>query len=461
MTLCARVEFALPKLKNSCNLLLSYVTFLKTLVANFQMHQTILTTPLRLLFLFPLLLLIIAGFIIPSDGQHGVFSIKSLCFIATSLSLIFFYLCKASLNRHETNLFIFLLSSLGLLSTWLIIGLYNDNIPTSLVLDQFKMILLTLSTTFFCCYAVSSGLCTFQGLLKTVIYANFFYSCFKILLVTLQVLGVINIIPIVQTLGIRIMTMPIFGNLSRLQTSIDIGTPFLLFFFLQADLYGIKWKRTLKVVYPFVTFISLFFSFSRYLIFIGILSLLLHAFTQSRAARFKLLGFALLFSLGTVGMIGKDKIEQAMENRLFSRANKTSDDIRTEQIKALLETHQEAPLLGNGLGAYSPKRIRDEKLWHSYEVQWVALLMQVGWIGICLFLIPIGILFRQILSEPLSRPKYALAVLLLLWLVSGFTNPFLFSLSSGILYGLFYLTGLYLNQRENGQRTPRTSRTIR
>ena len=83
-------------------------------------------------------------------------------------------------------------------------------------------------------------------------------------------------------------------------------------------------------------------------------------------------------SILALAVIGPDNVAEMIEKRFFSNETAVSDQTRIIQIKALMREYDQFPLLGKGLGGYTKESIRDEKLMHSYEVQWAAFLMQFG-----------------------------------------------------------------------------------
>lgn len=226
----------------------------------------------------------------------------------------------------------------------------------------------------------------------------------------------------------RYMSMPIAGMLFRLQTSMDVPTPFLLFFALDKRAFLPRWFLP---VYLLVATLSNILSFSRYLLFIEGIALLLFflqlRFTKQIAATCATAAFL----VGATLLVGPAHVYTAIEQRLFSHANSKSDQVRHEQIEALWYTFEERPLLGQGLGGYAPHYIRDDQLLHSYEVQWNSFLMQFGLIGLIGILTGAGIIAYQL------RHQIAYLCLFGCWLLSGFTNPFLISLTSGVMYLLF------------------------
>lgn len=89
------------------------------------------------------------------------------------------------------------------------------------------------------------------------------------------------------------------------------------------------------------------------------------------------------------------------------------------------------------MGGYTEKGLRDKELKFSYEVQWMAFLMQFGLLGLFLILLFLAYLAYLILRPPVTIERLSLFALYLLWLAAGLTNPFLVSLPSGILYTFF------------------------
>lgn len=387
------------------------------------------------------LILIVAGIIMPSDGSHGLLNLKSLAFLGSVFFFALYLLGKKELKQMQLKLIVFGICSMAMLFGWLLLSLLYGETPFNSAVDQLKIFILTLVVAALSFFLYFEKLIPFQKLLKLIIYANFTYSFCKILLVVLHCLGILNMWGIIDTLGIRFMSMNIIGSLPRFQTSIDIATPFLIFFFLQSKKIAIKWPLGFSFLYFPVSFFAIFLSFSRFLLFIGIVSIILHLFTLERKKMVaSFVCFAGLVCMG-VAAIGVENAWQIVERRFFSADNSASDQARSQQIEALMGEYDDYQLFGKGLGAYAKNNIRDGMILHSYEVQWVAFLMQFGFFGLLILLVPLGMIVVEILAFPFTRSRVALFILYLGWLFSGFTNPFLISLTSGIMYMLFYLMG--------------------
>lgn len=407
------------------------------------------TKSLKALLLLPFFILIISGFVVPSDGSHGFLNIKALAFVSSVFCTGAYILLRKKLNANQWKFFCYLIASLVFLLIWMAIGIARDSTPWNSTWEQFKIFWLTITVVVLANYLYEEKLVSIQRFLKVMIYANFAYSFAKVIMVILLCIGFFDMWGIVARLGFRFMSMDITGNVPRFQTSMDISTPFLLFFFLKSRSFGIDWSKKFRFLYLSISTLAILLSFSRFLTFAGLLSVALHAFStkHSISVFLRIVSVLTLFIVTAIAWIGIDEASAIIERRLFSYANYASDQTRREQVHALITEYIEVPIIGKGLGGYAEGAIRDPQLLYSYEVQWVAFLMQFGLLGISCLVASTALIANKILSHPLTREKIALFMLFLGWLASGFTNPFLISLTSGILYALFLLCGKHLSRR--------------
>lgn len=390
------------------------------------------------LLVLPYLVMICAGMCIPSDGNHGFFTLKSLAFIFSIFAVCAHALLKRKLYVGQLRTVVFMLISVGFLLIWLVIGQVRD-VTENNPFDQFKVFFITLSVIFVTLYWLDEKAGLGKKILKAAIYTNFLYSFMKVAFVCLHLLHIISIFELMRLTGVRFMTMGIYGQLMRMQTSVDIITPFLLFFVLQSDRLGLNLKPKFKLLYIAISWLSIFLSFSRYLMFVGLLSHMLY-WSTLHLSRI-MTGICLLFTTILIGMsiIGFDVSWQIIERRFFSQDNFQSDQTRVHQVNALMEEQAEYCYFGKGLGGYTKNCIRDHILKHSYEVQWVAFLMQFGLVGILFLLIPPGIICWKLIYGKITRIRLSFLMLFGVWLMSGFTNPLLISMNSGIIYSLFLI----------------------
>ena len=406
-------------------------------------------SPSRLGYLitFPYLLLLFTGLIVPSDGSHGVFTIKSMSFIATTLGFISYFFLVFSFDSQFFKLFFLFLSFSLFLSIWFLFSAFATRDFTHLY-DQLKLIIITFSVVMMTLFIAKEKLLSYSTFLKTLIYANFTYSLIKVGLVCLFLVGVIDLEFFLEKMGIRFMSMAIYGDVARLQTSVDILTPYLLYFALQSSNFKVHFSFFFKIIYCLISILAIFLSFSRFLLMTALLAFIFTWILTHLRSQFKWLTLSLIFISIVGGWIGYEKVEKVVELRFFSHSSYVSDLTRTEQINALLNEFYQFPLLGKGIGSYSKEIVRDKTLMHSYEVQWVAFLMQFGLIGITVLLFFLTLICLPFLSSPFSCLKICTLLVFFNWLAAGFFNPFLISLPSGIMFSLFAWTGQKLKREK-------------
>lgn len=390
---------------------------------------------------FSFIALLIVGMVLPSDSNHGFLAPKSLAFLNAGFFFFLYFLGLGKLNRSQIWAFIFILASCFFLGTWYAVGIDQSPLVPSGQFDQLKVFLTTLFVPLAGWCYIKEGVLTAPKIFKTIIYSNLLYSVVKVTLMALHVAGVLNVWTFMHSTGLRFMSMPIVGEISRLQTSVDIVTPFIVYFVLQSERLGLNLSRRFQWFYCIVSAASVFLSFSRFLMFAYLISLLFHGFTLRFSSQIKMgICLALICLAGFVAA-GPDQVSDIIDKRFFSQDNYQSDVTRRDQIGAMMSACEKNPLIGNGLGGYTRDCIRDYNLPHAYEVQWIAFLMQFGLIGLSFILSAAGFIALRFLQPPWSRNQLGYFFLFGLWLTSGFTNPFLISLTSGIIYLIFLLAG--------------------
>ncbi len=408
----------------------------------YSQSVTIYPFSLKFLWVLPYYIMLITGVILPSDGNHGLLSFKSLGFLGTGGSLILHLLTQRHFVYQQFQAMFAFLLFLTFLCVWMLLGDMSNRIPWESQFDQFKIFLITGFVWAVSIYFLSARLITVQGIMKTVIYANFIYCAGKGILFLGHVLGVFNVFDVLQTLGFRFMSMGILGDFSRLQTSVDILTPFLFYFVLQSEYFNLTFPKGFKALYSLVAWMSIALSFSRFLLGVGVISYLLYLVTLRGTKLFKAFLIGATIVIIAIGIVGWENTEILIEKRFFSNETSASDLIRMEQLEDVVTEFEQHPFLGKGLGSYAEGNVRDGELRYSYEVQWAAFLMQFGSIGLFILCIPLAIIFWKLLVPPVSLLRFTFLILFFIWLLSGLTNPFLISLTSGIVYTLFYLASI-------------------
>lgn len=395
---------------------------------------------------FFFLLLVLIGVMFPSDGSHGLLNPKSLGFIALAGSWGASLVIRPKFTPKDQGLLIAFLAILSGIFFFSVLGLGNEESMVA----QAKLFIITASVPFALCYLVEGKKLSFSTFVKTALWGNAFYSLIKLSLVLLHVLGVINLLDLMEKLGLRYMSMEVLGGLGRMQTSVDILTPFLLYFALSYKTWGVKLSQTFLRLYVPLAWLSIALSFSRFFLACGFMAHVMVWISKKEIP----LAVSLLKALVIGGLLvtaaGPDRVYKVVEKRFFSDESSKSDSVRQDQMVAMNEKFEENPLFGAGMGGYSEKLYRDKKLKYSYEVQWMAFLMQFGIVGIFLILTLLAYLAYLILKPPVTLAYLGLFGMYVLWLAAGLTNPFLISLPSGIMYALFLGAASFSRPKDSG-----------
>lgn len=402
------------------------------------------------LILIPYLIMVGCGLMLPSDGYHGMMSPKSLSFLTTSYLILLYFFYKNRFTYYQYKLIGFTFLALSALLLWLFIGTANQfETGFSAAFDQFKIFFITIIFTVVTLYMISELIISRESFLKAVIWTNLFYSIIKICGVTLHFIGFLKLITLMEKMGIRVMSMHITEGISRLQTSVDIITPFLIYFVLQSTRLNLNFGKVFKCFFILVSILSIMLSFSRFLLAVAFVGIFFYWLTLSASRFVKGLLFCFILTFTAVSYIGIDQTIKIIKLRFDSRDSFASDQVRTEQIEALMREYDSYPLLGKGLGGNAPAYLRDGEITHSYEVQWVSFLMQFGAIGFILLLIPTGFIGIRFLQPPVSRINIGFFFLFVIWMLSGFTNPYMISLTSGIVYSTFIVAADLLGKKKD------------
>lgn len=232
----------------------------------------------------------------------------------------------------------------------------------------------------------------------------------------------------------------------------DAITPFLFMAYLYCHYQGLIHWRVLNWLYHILSVAVVAVSFTRYmwlsmaLICLFWTVLLLRRLSW-RAVRNNVLAIvAGLFLAGTLvtGLFatGEDCCDSdaclagaGLRERMEDNASHAE---KLAQVQKMWQVVEGDLFIGAGVGAHIAGHLRPDKLDFQYEVQWMALFMQTGLLGIMtialLTTMPLWPLLRggrQVYTRPES---VFLAAGYGLWLGGALTNPYLFILTSVLVY---------------------------
>ena len=210
-----------------------------------------------------------------------------------------------------------------------------------------------------------------------------------------------------------------------------------------------KQDKKNKTIYGFIFLLGMIFSLlsGRKMLeivifgsfFIMVLLKLIKNFNLNRLRMKNTNNIILLFVLVPIGIyiigmfqktLGIDNIVQTAYKTLLTGFSAQSYGMikRTENIHALLKMWMSSPIFGNGLNAYAIDSIANSITYWSYEVEYVALLAQIGIVGIIILLIiMINIVSKLYKNYKISNNYTYLSILFgfVSFLVCAATNPIL------------------------------------
>lgn len=256
---------------------------------------------------------------------------------------------------------------------------------------------------------------------------------FKLILLGAVLTGWVSFDKIQKIFGFDSVTEGIGLGLQRLQFPSDVIAPFLM-----ACYVGGK-KKLRDGIFLFCIAGVIFLSFSRFLFAFYLLCIFLRAFWVKKIDFITTLNIIVCVACVIIFF-------HSIIVRFASADTEASDEVRVDQIRYLKAGIKNYPLLGTGLGSYAHDFLRGEDTPYLYEAQWYAMTMQMGFIGVIWYVLNILLALYASL-----RKNYLLfTMVFLVWVLSGFTNPYLTGLGSA-----FGLSILLL--RCNGPQPQRTS----
>ena len=383
-------------------------------------------------------LLIFAVAMLPS-GNIGNINVK-LLFAGLALISTTFHLVNFGLKKFQALLIILLLIYTTAIGFWFVLGTININIYA---FDQLKSLLTTILIIFLIMPLFFENNDRLRKILSVAILGNAVYCIFKITIVAsiyLKIYTFDQFLELSRLFDVNPITLEILPGLIRVQTISDVLSPFLLYILLTEKILPNPVKNITMITFG----ISIFLSYSRAIwlltAVIFLLNLLRKGFSRLDIKLLIIISASILVFFGAIYYSG-----DAILNRFNDKITVSSDQIRTIQLSALLNGFSENILIGKGLGAYVSSVVRDTEAPFSYEIQWVALLMQFGVIGIFILALPIliGFFFILNLSKRLDWP-----ILYAIWISLSFTNPYLTSSISGLIF-IVCLLAPALNRRKN------------
>lgn len=278
-------------------------------------------------------------------------------------------------------------------------------------------------------------------IIRAIFYSAILYSIIKILLTLLSFL---NIIPIELTakfiqdkFAVQPMLFPITDNISRLQLANDYIICFVLFFLItQNNNFNFLKSNKRKVFFFFLLFLSVILSFSRYMLLVLAVAIVIRVLQIRNFSLKGIITFITFFSIILICYLNYfDAVNDFIALRFSSDTSGSSDSVRETQVACLMSAFEENPILGHGgLGDFSPLCPGPLEAKFSYEVQYLGYLFRFGIIQTIFIVLIYFLQFKiSIEGKILVKDKVISFIGVLMWMAIGFFNPYLISSYASII----------------------------
>ena len=391
-----------------------------------------------------------ACIILPSGSIAGL-NVKQILFVATLLAVSSRPYRYNLTKLTATNAIWFT----ALLFAWVPLAYLTGRSDGILPLLHFKDIAVTTATAFLVSLYISDEYRRAR-FIRLVLYCVGVTSAIKAISFAYAAATGTSVIDIIHVINDvfdqNLVTLDDGGVGARFQFVSDSLLPVALYALLaHKGRFGITAKTAvlLTILFAFSTVVS----FSRFLWLYASVAVVLGMIT-TRLDRLKLV---YLLLVGFTAAYFWDVLTVLYEWRTSDATVEFSDGLREEQRGALYKFVADAPIFGHGLGTYTAEVIREPVSMYAYELQLVALVGQIGAVGTAVLGLLVVYYFRGVFD--FRRPPLQIgsaAILISIWIASGFQNPWLASSSAGITFGLLYsLVPCFDGSRQSEHSAPR------
>lgn len=400
-------------------------------------------TYVRVAAAWTVLLLVWACVVLPAGTVAGV-NVKFLLFGLAGAALVLDTLVNPGAPVANFKHVLGLALAVGAVMLGLVVALFREAVPLAYSIGSLQGFLATIGVAYVIVIAVARGTASWKSVIRAFLYAVLVYSIVKIVIVGLVFTNLVGFAAVrsffVEVFDYSFVSMLILPGVVRLQFINDVALPFALMtlFVLRRPVWVPVGPLVSNVMVAAVL-VAIALAFSRWLFFLTVviaaLWLLLYAIRRAKTLLYATAFTSVVLAVG-LAFVDLSRPLDALVARFSSPGVEASDAARAIQIEALLAEIARGPLLGMGLGAYAPDVIQRASEPYSYEVQWLAVLLQLGVVGTSLLMVPLLGIVVSGARVPDARAAAVLVCMTGLWLVSGFTNPYLISSTSGVVFAV-------------------------
>ncbi|MBB5063620.1 O-antigen ligase [Granulicella mallensis] len=372
---------------------------------------------------------------LPSSSMYGI-NLKTPLYAFMLPMAVYCYFRRGQASRGSIVLMVIVPTTMLL---WMVLGL-SQGIELAGAARQYLDIFLTFLTCWLVFVFCGQSERQFLRFVKIVVYSEAAAALFKFGIILYAFRTGVSITEVVSSVdkifGVDLMTMDIGDLFGRIQFMSDELVPLCIYVILRyRDRLGLSSFRS--AVLMLLLFVSVLISFSRYFWGFTALAFVL-GLLVGKKDRFTLV---LASALGLSVLLSLPFLIDLYQLRFSADLAGGSDDIRVEQIRALVPFFQDSPLWGHGFGSFTHQVIRSDDNPYTYEVQLLALLGQLGIVGMLLLALLTAFYYRTLWWKSQVRTLERVSILLLLmaWIAGGLSNPIVFLPIAGINFAALRL----------------------
>ncbi|MEA9389286.1 O-antigen ligase family protein [Acerihabitans sp. TG2] len=411
----------------------------------------------RNLFSILFVILIYASILLPSGSILGV-NVKTITAIFLMVAVLLIFISNSFFSFKEISLLLLFMAFMTFYSTLSIINGYS----IASILSQISAILATIIPMWIGALIIRRGFLGLSKAINILITIALIHATIKLVSFVLITVGIISLADYTAMQSEIFGVLPIsleVDNFVRLNVPSDFIFPVVLMLCLISEMGYIRKYFSIAII-----LLAIVVTYSRYLWLYAVLVLLVYycsslfkslmtndARNSTGIKVSSLLFFIFIIALSVIIIIifymnnntGNDFITNFIKERYTGDNASASDYTRTVMYTWLSSAVLDSPIIGSGLGSYILQYRRFYETPWNYELQWLALTMNFGIIGIIYIFTQLAIYYKKIIFNffevEMIDKTFVWIIGMVLWLSVGFFNCFLITSSAGVVFWGFWL----------------------
>ncbi|WP_369789084.1 O-antigen ligase family protein [Rouxiella sp. WC2420] len=400
--------------------------------SNVALHSAMNIKPRTSMADYLLSIFLYISIVLPSGSILGInVKIISLLLFFLGLLLLRHGVIIPKIIMSLVPIFVFLFLELTLSLFFL---QYDDSYMIAQAKDIFVFFLM-----FYVCIIFAENRNGLESLMDKITSSIFVVGIIKILILVYSFVTGIQISTVIQKIAdiynVSIMSFDVEdSSISRINFTSD-SIIFICIFYLFMKMFRGKFSKK-DILYLMVICFSALITMSRFQWATCLASILFAVLINVRKKKSFIV--MVLVCAAAVFSLSFQSVQEMITTRFDQKLVSSSDGARDLQRVGIEKKIDQSPILGNGIGYYIPDVIRSSDAKYSYELQLLALIMQLGMIG---FLAVMIMILLPLLKAALGMSIITyccFTIMTFVWISGALFNPILFSSSAGAAMAALY-----------------------